>query len=309
MTANSNIKKQRKPAKQKLKQHFNAFGYLFLLPWMLGFVIFVGAPLLQSFFYALNDVRVRPSGNVYRYIGLKNFSDVFLKDLFWGQELGTYLISILLKVPVILIFSLIIAVLLNSVKKLKGLLRTIFFLPVIIVSGPIMAQLTSQGATSIPSMNQELISNMLNSFLPTFIASPIIDLFAQLIVILWYSGVQILIFIAALQKVDPRLYEAAKIDGGSAWECFWKITLPIIKPITLLNAIYTVVTLSNSDDNAIIQLIYNNMFDARRGYGFASAMAWMYSVVVLFLLCFEYLLLREHKTKEKHAFVMKGRGI
>ena len=135
--------------------------------------------------------------------------------------------------------------------------------------------------------------------MPTWLVTPISDLFAQIIVILWYSGVQILIFIAGLQKIDKSLYEAAKIDGGSAWECFWKITLPILKPMILLNAIYTLVTLANSGQNNIINLIYSNMFSATRGYGFASAMAWMYALVILILLGGVGLLLGGSSTSDK----------
>jgi ABC-type sugar transport system permease subunit len=101
--------------------------------------------------------------------------------------------------------------------------------------------------------------------------------------ILWYSGVQILIFLSALQKIDSSLYEAAKIDGGSGWECFWKITMPTIKPMIVLNAVYTVIFRSNNEQNAIINYIETNMFQANKGYGYASAMAWAYSVVVAVL--------------------------
>ena len=106
-----------------------------------------------------------------------------------------------------------------------------------------------------------------------------------MVTILWYSGVQILIFLSSLQKIDPAMYEAAKIDGGSGWECFWKITLPTIKPMILLNLVYTIVFISNNDTNPIIGLIKNAMFSGtkEKGYGYASAMAWLYSVVVLLI--------------------------
>ena len=113
----------------------------------------------------------------------------------------------------------------------------------------------------------------------------IMGLFENIVMYLWSSGVQILIFLAAVQKIDTSLYEAAKMDGGSTWECFWKITLPTIKPMTLLNVVYTIVYLSNNEQNSIIETIRNAMFGTTgsKGYGYASAMAWLYAVIVTVL--------------------------
>ena len=139
------------------------------------------------------------------------------------------------------------------------------------------------GAGSLTSIDTQAITTILESSLPGALADPISDLFENMVTILWYSGVQILIFISALQKIDRSMYEAAKIDGGSGWECFWKITLPNIKPMILLNIVYTIVFISNNEQNSIIGLIQDSMFSGtqEKGYGYASAMAWMYSIVVL----------------------------
>lgn len=275
------MKRKKRTSLQKRKAKF---GLLFILPWLIGFITFVLWPLVQSFYFSLNVIRMRPTGRVFNFVGFANYQNVWLKDMFFVQELINFAVSTALRLPVIVVFSLIIALLLNGRIKLKGMFRTIFFLPVVIASGPIMDQLINQGATSIPMIDQSTISNLLNTFLPIWLVTPVSSLFEQIIIVLWYSGVQILIFVAGLQKVDKSLYEAAKIDGGSAWECFWKITLPILKPMILLNSIYTLVTLANSGQNSIINLIYSNMFSATRGYGFASAMAWMYSIVVVVIL-------------------------
>ena len=174
---------------------------------------------------------------------------------------------------------------LNQKIKGKGFFRLIFFLPVIIVSGPILGMLNAQGAGSITSIDTQAITEAIKGFLPTALATPISELFENMVTILWYSGVQILIFLSALQKIDRAMYEAAKIDGGSGWECFWKITLPNIKPMILLNLVYTIVFISNNDQNSIIGLIKDAMFSGteEKGYGYASAMAWLYSLVVLII--------------------------
>ena len=178
-----------------------------------------------------------------------------------------------------------IGIMLNQPIKGKGVFRLIFFLPVIIVSGPILGMLNEEGAGNITALDTQAITAAIKGVLPTALATPISEIFENMITILWYSGVQILIFLSALQKIDPSMYEAAKIDGGSGWECFWKITLPTIKPMILLNIVYTVVFISNNDQNAIIELIKNAMFSGtkEKGYGYASAMAWLYSIVVLLI--------------------------
>ena len=178
-----------------------------------------------------------------------------------------------------------IAIMLNQPIKGKGFFRLIFFLPVIIVSGPILGMLNAEGAGSITALDTQAITTAIEGFLPSMLASPVSDIFENMITILWYSGVQILIFLSALQKIDPSMYEAAKIDGGSGWECFWKITLPTIKPMILLNCVYTVVYISSNDQNPIIELIKNSMFSGtqEKGYGYAYAMAWLYSIVMLLI--------------------------
>lgn len=279
----------------KLKRRESLMGYLFVLPWIIGVITFLVIPLFQSFYYALCSVKITPKGKVFTFIKFQNFTDIFRIDPLFLPDLIGYLLDTLLSVPVIVVFSLIIALLLNGKMKGKGIFRMIYFLPVIVVSGPVMGQLADQGAASIPAMNITVIASVLYDILPYYFVDPIVGLFNNMIMVLWYSGVQILIFLAAIQKIDSSLYEAAKIDGGSGWECFWKITLPTIKPMILLNAVYTVIFLSNNEQNVIITAIYNDMFAINRGYGYASAKAWMYAFVVCILVAFIGLLLRQKK--------------
>ena len=180
---------------------------------------------------------------------------------------------------------------LNTNLKGKGIFRTIFFLPVIVVSGPIINELQGQGATAVSTSDQMIVNQVISSFLPEWLVEPISGLFAQLILILWYSGIQIIMFLAILQKIDLNMIEAAKIDGATGWEIFWKITLPAIRSIILLNAVYTLVYLANSSSNGVIDLISRAMIKTR-GYGYASSMAWMHSIVVLVLLGLIFLLLK-----------------
>lgn len=274
-------KKRVKPGRLAKREALT--GILFISPWIAGACLFLAYPLVTSFYYALNNIRITPVGKNFNFVGYENFTQILLSDADFPIQLIDYLATTVISVPIIVVFALIIAMMLNQNIRAKGFFRLIFFLPVIIVSGPILGMLTEQGAGSITAIDTQAISTAVHGFLPYSLAEPISEIFENMVTILWYSGVQILIFLSGLQKIDRSMYEAAKIDGGSSWECFWKITLPTIKPLILLNCVYTVVFISNNDQNEIIELIKASMFSGtqEKGYGYASAMAWMYSVVVI----------------------------
>ena len=281
----------------KLEKRYARMGYVFMIPWFIGAAVFLAYPLFSSFWYALNNIRITPLGRIFNYVGYGNFTQILIQDPDFIIYLVDYLTSTIISTPIIVVFALIIAMMLNMKIKGKGFFRLIFFLPVIIVSGPILGMLTADGAGSISAVDMQSISSAIGSVLPHIIADPISDVFSNMITTLWYSGVQILIFLSGLQKIDKSMYEAAKIDGGSGWECFWKITLPNLKSMILLNTIYTVVFISNNSQNPIINLIQESMFSGtkEKGYGYASAMAWLYSVVVLILVGLFALLLASRK--------------
>ena len=260
-------------------------GILFITPWIIGALLFLAYPLITSFRYALHNIRMTGVGMRFKYIGYSNFTEILFSQTEFTTEMISYLVSTIISVPIIVVFALIIAIMLNQNVKGKGFFRLIFFLPVIIVSGPILGMLNQEGAGSLTSIDTQAITATLEATLPGALADPISALFENMVTILWYSGVQILIFISSLQKIDRSMYEAAKIDGGSGWECFWKITLPNIKPMILLNIVYTIVFISNNEQNSIIGLIQDSMFSGtqEKGYGYASAMAWMYSIVVVLM--------------------------
>ncbi len=278
-------KKHTKVKTGKLEKREARAGLLFVLPWFIGMIVFVGYPLITSIWYSLNNIRITPLGKTFNFVKFSNFTQILLTDKDFPTQILDYLVQTLLSVPIIVVFALIIAIMLNGDIKMKGFFRLIFFLPVIVVSGPVMAKLSSQGASTISGIDTQAINTAIASVLPGGIATGISSLFQNMIMILWYSGVQILIFLSALQKIDKSMYEASQIDGGSSWECFWKITLPTIKPMILLNAVYTVIFISGNEQNSIITLIQSAMFSGQmeKGYGYASAMAWVYSLIVILI--------------------------
>ncbi|MCR5426105.1 MAG: sugar ABC transporter permease [Lachnospiraceae bacterium] len=280
----------------RLEKKQERAGWAFVFPWFVGMMAFTFIPMCESFYYIWFKIKVR-RGLEFKFIGTGNLTQIWLEDPDFLQNLVTYIWQTILEVPIIVVFALIIAMMLNSKIKARGFFRLIFFLPVIIVSGPVMNMLVSEGAASIPALNTQSVVNAFDTFLPTAVAQSIGTLFGNMIMVLWYSGVQILIFLSALQKIDPGLYEAAKIDGGSQWECFWKITLPTIKPMILINAIYTVIFLSSNEQNTLITMIKTAMFSAtaERGYGYATAMAWIYALVVTLIVLLFFALLGSKK--------------
>ena len=275
------LKKRVKPG--RLAKREALAGIMFISPWILGTALFLLYPLVTSFWYSLHKINFFKK--TFIFLGYENYTQVLFSDVEFLPQLIGYITSTVISVPIIVVFALIIAMMLKQNIKGKGFFRLIFFLPVIIVSGPILGMLSEQGAGSITAIDMQAITNAIDAFLPSQLAKPISEIFSNMITILWYSGVQILIFLSSLQKIDRSVYEAAKIDGGSGWECFWKITLPTIKPMIMLNCVYTVVFISNNDQNVIIEMIKNAMVSGtkEKGYGYAAAMAWMYSIVVLLI--------------------------
>ena len=289
--------KDKKTLRVKLKNRLfgreaNWYAYIFLLPWIVGIALLVIRPLFLAIYYSFCEVNITAYGIECDWIGWNNFQDIWIKDINFIERELEFLIQVILQVPIIVIFALLAALMLNTKLKGKGIFRTIFFLPVIVVSGPMINELQGQGATAVSTTDQLIVTQVISSFLPEWLVEPISGLFAQLILILWYSGIQIIMFLAILQKIDLNMIEAAKIDGATGWEIFWKITLPAIKSIILLNAVYTLVYLANMGTNGVINLISAAMLKATRGYGYASAMAWMHSLIVLLLLGAIFLLLK-----------------
>jgi len=259
-------------------------GYLFVLPWIIGFLLFMAYPIYFSLNMSFHKVLITSEGIQKDFLGGDNFKYAFLSDPKYVEELLVFIKSVIFMIPIIVVFALLVALLINQPIRFKGLFRAIFFLPVVITSGEVVKELFSQGATTISIVERYGIIQFIEANLSPSWSEPIIGIIQQLIVILWYSGVQILIFLAGLQKVNSQIYEAASIDGASPWEIFWKITLPSIKPFILVNIIYTTVDLFTNSLNDVILLIKEHMFKINTGFGYATALAWIYFMIIFVIL-------------------------
>lgn len=272
-------------------------GYLFVLPWIIGFILFTMFPLIQTFQYSLNQVIVSATGVEQTFIRWENYTHALFTDPTFIELLIEYTIETLVSVPIILIFSMIIAMFLNLKLPGKGIFRTIFFLPVVITSGPVIRELVSQGATSVPQIASSPAVLEFLSQMPRTLRNPVEYLLTSFILILWFSGVQILIYLASLQKIDRSIYEAAAIDGASSWEAFWKVTLPSLSTTNVVVAIYTIITLSHFSENKIVRYIYAQTYDIEGGIGYASAMSFLYFAALVLILLIVYLLLASRAKK------------
>jgi len=261
------------------------YGYGFIGIWLIGFIALTLIPLIRSLIFAFSDVSITGNEGIVTYsVGFDNFTTILTTDVTFIDQLLRFLSEMILYVPVILILSMMIAMMLNQNIKFRGLFRGVFFLPVIIVSGPVINELLNQGAGTVPLIEQYGMLFAIDEILPAFLANPLQTLLSEMIMVLWFSGVQIVLFLAGLQKMSSEVYEAAQIDGASPWETFWKITLPSLRNIMVVAAVYTVVMLSTFSNNDILTLIRQMMFSSQGGYGYASAMSWIYFIIISILL-------------------------
>jgi ABC-type sugar transport system permease subunit len=198
-----------------------------------------------------------------------------------------------INVPAVLIVSFIMSLLLNQDFKGRGLVRAVFFLPVILSSGVLIGLefnnsmldgmksyiQENSNVVDITASLQEILSN---SGMGTRFLNTVYDILNSVYEVVLSSGIQIIIFLSALQSIPKSMYEAAKIEGCSAWESFWKITLPMVSSIILVNVIYTIIDFFMRTDSEIMEKIRTNMI--RLDYGFSSAMAWVYFLCVIVII-------------------------
>ncbi len=271
----------------KLKNTSLAFkraitGYSFIVPWLIGFFMLVVIPLGRVIYMSFQNVKPKDGIYHYQFIGFGNFERILRVDLDFVLHAQNYVVKVLLYTPVIITLAIVIALLLNQNIKGKGFFRMVFFLPIIILNGKLLENMSQYGGMDI-SLNR-FVYDLLAVVVPEFAFESVLGLFGYIIEILWYTGVPILIFLALLQKVDKSLFEAAAIDGADAWSTFWKITLPAIWPGVSVAVIFIVVFLANFDGNPINAFINTSMSASDKSEGYAAAVALLYAFLQLVLI-------------------------
>lgn len=269
-------------------------GYLFVIPFLVGFFGLFLPMLLKSVMFSFSNMTVDKGGYVLEKAangGFEHYIRALTIDPKFNLQLLGAVKDMAVNVPLILIFSFFAANLLNQKFRGRGVARSIFFFPVILTSGIVLGiessdllqatlgpegMLSADDASTVFNVATFLLKyTNLPSGIVTYLSEAVLGIYDIVIA----SGVQILIFLAGLQGISPSLYEASNMEGATAWENFWKITFPMISPLILVNSIYTIIDSFTSANNELMTLIKKTIFNEVR-YGYGSAMAWIYFLVI-----------------------------
>ena len=263
------------------------YAFRFLAPWIIGMIFFFIVPIFQSIYFCFSQISIETDGVKSSFLGLENFEYVLLKDTQYIDDFIEAITDMLISVPFILVVSLILAVLLNNKFHGRLFFRSLFFMPVIIASGMVLelylgaassnaTEVAVNDAVSFGMINFGEIFSALN--LPTAIESYLSVALDNLFMLVWQSGIQIVLFIAGLQSIPDLLYEVSKVEGATKWEEFWFITLPMLGRTMFLVIVFTIVENITKSSNAVIAHGYN--FFNNLDYGRGSASLWLYFLVI-----------------------------
>ena len=307
----SKQKRKRKQLSMRTKDRMK--GLVFVSPFIIGVLAFFVYPVFLSLRLSFGKID-NIIGLKISWAGLTNYLRAFLIDVNFVPIFLQVVKDTIVKFPLTIVLSLIIAIMVNRDIKGKGMFRVIFFIPFLLGTGEVMKQLLNQGVdTQVLSITDGRIIpyNVLNYFGGTVVEA-VQNVLGVIVVVLWGCGVQILLFLAGLQSISPALYEAAKIDGATEWEVFWKVTIPMISPMLLLNLIYTIVDSFTNVTNPMLEYIQSYGF-TKAQFEYGAAMGWIYFLFVglvvaaVFALMKNYMHTNEVEEVKKHGRERKHR--
>ena len=268
-------------------------GVRFILPFIIGFLVFMLMPLIQSLQFSLNQVTLVPGkGYTLTWNNFSNYSYAFTIDATFNKNLLDEIGKMVINTIATLVLSFVLAVILNQKFKGRTLVRAIFFLPVILSSGVLagieqtrenfnmMASIAEEASSASGINLSASLQNLLSvSGVGSGVFQIVFDMIDAIYDIVMASGIQIIVFLTGLSAISPSLYEAANVEGCTAWEAFWKITFPIMSPLLLVNTIYTIIDFFMKNSNSVMEHI--NTLQLNSQYGEASAQSWVYFGVAL----------------------------
>ncbi|MBR1740058.1 MAG: sugar ABC transporter permease [Ruminococcus sp.] len=283
--------KAQKRSRLSYEKKKGLYGYGFIGIWIVGTIYFFIMPLIESLIYSFNNTTPEKGGMKLESVGWKNYINAFRKDQDYAKALVNMLKSTALRTPLIIIFAIFIAIILNQKFHGRTFARAVFFLPVIIATGPVMAIINgnmdsggySGGSEQFSSMFEADLVDQLLNFLGIYnisdkLTETLNTLISDIFNLVWNSGIQILLILSALQGISPASKEAAQMEGATAWEFFWKITLPHISPMILASIVYTVVDSFVDPQNEVMNIVLNKASNWEHGY--MAAMAWAYFAII-----------------------------
>lgn len=301
------------------KSRENLLGYLFLSLWAIGFLAFTFWPIIYTFILMFTNVSFQAGAYTKvvefsfskgiqfpTWVGYQNIKSLFLQQVTFAYEnVPQFFRSMVFYLPIVVFISFVLAMLLNSKIKGRTLFRIIYFLPVVIVSGPVINMLNSENTSGSSSIRLSLagsgVAKVIESLSPTALKYAN-EVFQNFIIILWMTGVPIVLFISALQKINKQLYEAAEIDGANKWQMLWTITFPLIKSILLIVCLFTIMqiaTINVGFVNPINTWINSRLRESGTNLGLVSTAAWVQTIIVLLFVLISFLLFREREFVSK----------
>ncbi|MDD2392993.1 MAG: sugar ABC transporter permease [Eubacteriales bacterium] len=266
-------------------------GYFFIFPLIIGVILIFIPNMIQTLIFTVNDIVIDKGQYSLKYIGFNNFVTSLTVDPQFIRLLAESVRQLVTDIPVILIFSLFIATILNQKFRGRLLARSIFFVPVILATGIIakvesltnimnIVEVGRQTGGVVSNTNFAGFEQLLSSLnFNTGLINIVVGAADGIYRVVQSSGIQIFIFMAALQEVPLSLYEAANVEGCSKWELFWKITLPVISPQILVCGVYTIVDTFSKPNSPMFEYI-NRLAFAQNQYGLATAMYMMYFLCI-----------------------------
>ena len=269
----------------------NLMGWVFILPFVIGFIMVFAPSLILSFRFGFNDIINSSTGYSLEGVGFHYYRQILVIDPDFLRGIFESTGSMFLNVFIVLIYALLIATILNRNISGKGFYRAILFLPVVISTGVIAlvdGAALSGGHKAMDMVSGEVmgglftetdITMLLDSFnISGGFTDVIVSAANNVYKIITSSGVQLVIFLAGLQSISPAIYESATVEGCTWWESFWKITIPMISPLILVNLVYSVVDSFTSADNSVMKGVYGDIGQANFSLG--SAKGFFYLLIV-----------------------------
>jgi len=286
------MKKQKKLA--GLQKRKAIAGYIFILPFIIGFLAFLVKPLFQSLYMSFCEVQLSGKGITNVFLGWGNYNEALTVDVNYTRFVTETFTKMCINALAIMVFSFFVALILNQKFKGRALVRAVFFLPVIISSGVVLgieynnALLSSvqdviekEGAGT--GISDAIKNILMTSGVGSRLFEEVFKIIDGIYDVAISSGIQIIIFLSGLQTISSSMYEAAAIEGCTAWESLWKITFPMVSSLFLVNWIYTIVDFCMRTDNQVMEKISEEMI-TQLDYGFSSAMSWIYFGVVIVII-------------------------